>query len=394
MRILFVSSGKSATSNAYNHRIFNIERHCRQLGADTSRLFLGNLFFDSPVLIQLLNLPFILRYLRKFDVIHAGGQGAAFFFAVATRLIGRNTIVIYDVHSDIITESRLVRRGKLDFVGYFIEFEMLLTEYVALSGIKYFITSSSEIKRRLLQRNRHVRSENVEIILNGVDLAEFTPQRNTIPLLDPKVFTVTYAGSFGAIEAVDTLVRAAEILSDENVNFKLIGFSKEDRKIKSDIQKRLENKALLLDWLPRNELVAELQKSDVLVIPADSSNRKQSDNRSAVFVTKFAEFLAIAKPVIATRLDMISRIVETYDCGFVCEANAESIAESIREAKGTSAEVLQRKGRNGRQFAETELDVNLICKKYLQFLGKLLKQRESERVQPRTKSGDYLHHVR
>ena len=71
----------------------------------------------------------------------------------------------------------------------------------------------------------------------------------------------------------------------------------------------------------------------MLVIPADSSNRKQSDNRSAVFVTKFAEFLAIAKPVIATRLDIISRIVETYDCGFVCEANAESIAESIREAR-------------------------------------------------------------
>lgn len=388
-----MSSQKSTASNAYYHRIFNIERHCRQLGADTDRLFLGDLFFDSPVLIQLLNLPFILRYLKKFDVIHAGGQSAAFFFAVATRLIGRNTIVIYDVHSNIITESRLMHRGKLDFGGYFIGFEMLFTEFVAIFCIKYFITSSSEIKRRLLQRNRHVRSENVEIILNGVDLAEFTPERSTIPPLDPKVFTVTYAGSFGAIEAVDNLVQAAEILSDETINFKFIGFSKEDQEIKLDIQRRLGNKALLLDWLPRNELVDELQKSDVLVIPADSTNRKQSENRSAVFVTKFAEFLATAKPVIATRLDLVSRIVETYDCGFVCKANAESIAESIRKAKGTSAEVLQRKGRNGRRFAETELDVNLICKKYLQFLGKLLKQRESEHVQPHTKSEDYLHRV-
>ena len=139
----------------------------------------------------------------------------------------------------------------------------------------------------------------------------------------------------------------------------------------------------MLDWLPRDELISQLQKSDLLVIPADSTNRKQSANRTAVFVTKFAEFLAIAKPVIVTKLEIVSEIVEKYDCGFVCEATAEAIAESIREAKGTSAEVLQRKGCNGRRFAEAELDINLICKKYLHFLDKLLKQR-----------GSYLSHTR
>jgi glycosyltransferase involved in cell wall biosynthesis len=376
MRILFASSEKSTASNACNHRVFNIERHCKQLGADTSRLFLGDLFFDSPVFIQLLNLPFILRYLKKFDVIHAGASGAAFFFSIATRFIGRNTIVVYDVHSDAITESRLMPKGKLDFIGYFIEFEILFTEYIALSGTKYFLASSSEIKRRLLERNRKVISRNVEIIVNGVDLAQFTSQKS----LDPPVFTATYAGSFGAIESVDTLVRAAEILSNENILFKFIGFSKEDLSIKSDIQKRLGNKALLLDWLPRNELVAELQNSNVLVIPSDSRNRKQAENRSAVFVTKFAEYLAVAKPVIVTKLDITSKIVDSCDCGFVCEANAESIAECIRKAEKTPSTVLQKKGLNGRRFAETELNIDLICKRYLQFLNKLLKQRSSERV--------------
>jgi glycosyltransferase involved in cell wall biosynthesis len=335
---------------------------------------LGDLFFDYPVLIQLLNLPFILRYLKKFDVIHAGGTGAAFVLAVATRFIGRKNIVIYDMHSDAITESRLWREGKLDYHGYFTEFEMLSTNYLASAGIKYFITASSELKRRLLQRNRHVRSENVEIVVNGVDLAEFTPQKNTITFLDPPVFAVTYAGSFDAIEGVDNLVRAAEILSGENVNFKFIGFRQADRRIKSDIQKRLGNKAILIDWLPRNELVAELQKSDVLVIPADSSNRNQAVNRSAVFVTKFAEFLAVAKPVIVTEIDLTSKIVAAVDCGFVCKATAKSIAEAIQKAKGTSRDILFMKGQNGRRFAETELDENLICKKYLKFLYRIIKQ--------------------
>ena len=373
MRILFVSGEKSSISNAYSHRIFNIERHCRLTGADTRRFFLGDLFFGSPVLIQPLNIPFILKYLRTFDVIHAGGSGVAFFFTVAKPLLGRNTIVVYDVHSDVLTETRLTMRGRFDLAGYFTVFEMLTTEHVAMRFINYFIASSSEIKRRLLERARRVKSVNVEIILNGVDLQVFKPQRADAPIVNNKPFTVTYAGSFYTVEAVDNLVRAAEILFSENVYFKLIGFRAEHLGIKIEIQKRLGNKALLIDWLPRHELVDELQKSDVLVIPADASTREQSENRSAVFVTKFAEYLAVAKPVIMTRLDLPSKIVERVDCGFVCEPTAESIAETILKAKGTSREVLQKKGQNGRRFAEAELDVNLICKKYLQFLAKILK---------------------
>jgi len=371
---------KSTTSNAYNHRIFNIERHCKQLGADTSRLYLGDLLFGSPVLIQLLNLPFILRYLRKFDVIHGGGNGAAFFFAVATRLIGRNTLVIYDVHSDTLTEIRLSKKHSFDFAGYFVEFETLLMEYVALWGTKYFIASSPEIKRRLLQRNRHIRSENVEVILNGVDLEQFVPEKDddTWVASNPHTFTVTYAGSFFKLEAVDNLILAAEMVSnEEDINFKFIGFREEDFNIKMDIRKRLGNKAVLIDWLPKSKLVTELQKSDVLVIPADASTREVSENRKAVFVTKFAEFLAVAKPIIVTGIDMTSKIVEKFDCGFVCEPTAESIAEAIQKAKRTSRDILFMKGRNGRRFAETELDENLICKKYLQFLDGILKTRHA-----------------
>jgi glycosyltransferase involved in cell wall biosynthesis len=93
----------------------------------------------------------------------------------------------------------------------------------------------------------------------------------------------------------------------------------------------------------------------------------------AIFPSKFAEFLALAKPVIVTRIDETASIVERFDCGFVCEPTAESMAETILKAKGTPKKVLHLKGYNGRQFAETELDINLICKKYLQFLDRIMK---------------------
>ena len=181
MRILFVSlQSKNTTSNAYNQRIFNNERHCRQLGADTSLLFLGDLLFHSPVLLQPLNIPFILRYLRQFDVVIAEAAGSAYFLALAKPLLRTDTLLVYDVHNDALAECRLIRKGRFDLAGYFIEFEMRLLEYVGFNGIDYFSVASPGLKQRLLSRNRRIRDENIEVILNGVDLESFGSQVETV----------------------------------------------------------------------------------------------------------------------------------------------------------------------------------------------------------------------
>jgi glycosyltransferase involved in cell wall biosynthesis len=375
MKILFVGFTKSSERHAYNHRIRQIEQHCRKLGAETSLLFVGDLLFCSPVLIQPLNLPFILKYLRNFDVVSAEGPGAAYFFALTRLLIGRSTLVVYDVHSDNITESYLTKKGLLDFAGLFTSFQMRLTEYVARTYTDYFTVAWPDLKQRLLSRKRKLKAENVEVVLNGVDLESFMPPKEKKCNYRSKAFTVTYAGSFFKVEGTDTLIRAAEILRNEEIFFKLIGFGNSDLSKKKEIRRRLGGKVELLNWLSRDELVAELCKSDVLVIPADSSSCEQSKNRFGLIPTKFAEYLALSKPVIVTRLDGTSKIVEQSDCGFVCEPTAESIAETIRAAKETPSEILLLKGLNGRKLAEREFDYNSICKKYLLFLQKILEER-------------------
>jgi glycosyltransferase involved in cell wall biosynthesis len=372
MRILFVAlQSKNATSNAYNQRIFNNERHCRQLGAETSILFMGDLLFHSPVLLQPLNIPFILRYIRKFDVVIAEAAGPAYLLALAKHLLRTDTLLVYDEHNDALAECRLVRKGRFDLAGYFIEFEMRLLEYVGFNGIDYFSAASPGLKRRLLERNRRIRDEHVEVILNGVNLESFGSKPETVNNSCENSFTVTYAGSYVRYQGIETLVKAAEILRNQDVHFKFLGFRKEDLAIKEEILNRLGVKATLLDWLPKDELLSELWKSDILIIPSMAGCNR------AIFPAKFAEFLALAKPVIVTRIDETASIVERFDCGFVCKPTAESISDTILEAKGTSKKVLHLKGYNGRKFAETELDINLICKKYLKFLGKLLKQRKS-----------------
>jgi glycosyltransferase involved in cell wall biosynthesis len=368
MRILFVAlESKNTPSNAYNQRIFNNEKHCRKLGADTSILFLRDLLFHSPALIQALNIPFVLRYLRQFDVIIAEAAGSAYFVALAKPLLRNESVLVYDVHNDALAECRLMRKGRFDIAGYFIEFEMRLLEYVGFNGIDYFSVASPGLKQRLLSRNRIIKYEHVEVILNGVNLESFRSRGEIVDSSYENCFTVTYAGTYVKYQGIENLIKAAEILHSRDVHFKFLGFRKEDLKIKQEILNRLKEKATILDWLPKSELLFELKKSDILIIPSMAGCKR------AIFPSKFAEFLALAKPVIVTRIDETSNIVERFDCGFVCEPTAESIAKTILKAKETPKKVLLLKGYNGRRFAEAQLDINSICKKYLQFLDRIMK---------------------
>jgi glycosyltransferase involved in cell wall biosynthesis len=375
MRILFVSSWTPKKAPAYESRIINIEKHCKKLGADTSRLFLWKLFFGSPVLIQPLNIPFVLRSLRQFDVIIAEGNGSAYVLALTKTLLRNNTLLIYDMHNDALAESCLFGKGRFNIEGYFRGFNACLTEYLGFNGFDYFAVASLGLKRNLLERKPCIKDENVEVILNGVDLELFGSKNQTTTNSLEYPFIVAYSGSYAEYQGIENVVKAAEILHNKDIHFKFMGFREEDLAIKTKIKNRLKEKVTCLDWLPKDELISELQKSDVLISP---SGQCAGHSGRAVFPTKFGEFLALAKPVIVTNIDETSSIVERFDCGFICKPTAESFAETILNAKESPKDVLRMKGYNGRRFAEAELDIKLICKKYLEFLEKLLKERVSK----------------
>lgn len=366
MRILFISSIKPKTAPAYEHRVSSIEDQCRKLGANTSRLSLWKLFFGCPVLIQPLNIPFILGFLRNFDVLVAEGSGPACTLVLAKSLLRADTLLVYDMHNDYLAESRLLKKTRFDLIGSFMKFETLLMEYIGFNGFTYFLAASPGLKQRILDRKHSIKTDNVEVILNGVDLKLFTPQENYFNT-NENCFTVAYAGSYPNYQGIENLVKAAEILlhAGEAVHFKFMGFRKNELSIKKNIENRLKDKVTCLERLPKDKLISELHKTDVLISPS------ASDSGRAIFPVKFGEYLALAKPVIVTCIDETSEIVNRIDCGFVCEPTAESIASAILKAKRTPKKVLHLKGNNGRKFAETELDIKIVCRILLRFLSKL-----------------------
>jgi len=238
-------------------------------------------------------------------------------------------------------------------------------------GIKnsnYFAVCSTPLKQYLMSKG--INTDQIEIIRNGVDINLFKPHQK---YSQNEKFIVTYAGSFRKYQGVNLLVRAAKLLQNKNVFFKLIGFNENDLELKKKIKQTLE-KVILIDRLPRSELVNHLQTSDILIIPREIYRNLPNELRATTHTTttKFAECIAVGKPVIVTNLDDSSEFVNKYDCGFVCEPTAKSIAETILKTKEMPSTILHRKGKNSRKLAEAVFDQRIINRLYYAFLSRIV----------------------
>jgi glycosyltransferase involved in cell wall biosynthesis len=368
MKVLFVSSLPSFytdENSSYMHRLIMLKKGLEKYGINTNILYLGNYLFRTPSLITPLNLPFIFKLMRGYDIIHGGGTGGAYVAGLAKYFLKLDNKIIYDIHGNAIEENRLLRRSLFDMTGNYRVFQTKIMESIATKYSDYFIACSEPLKD--YYNSKGIDKDRIEVIPNGVDTELFKPKN--VNDKENKNFIVTYAGGFHKYQGIDILIRAGELLQEEDdVKFRIIGFQKGDLHLKRSIDQRLGKKAELIDRLPRRDLVSYLNESDILVIP-----RLSCPALEAAFPTKFVEYISIGKPVIATRVGQIAKLVEEYNCGLVCEPTAESLADAIAKAKNLSHEELFKMGTNGRKLAVTKFDQDIIGKKYSKFLYEIMR---------------------
>jgi glycosyltransferase involved in cell wall biosynthesis len=354
VRVLFVSAFSSREFWAYHQRLTNLKEGLKQLNVPTGMLCIGDYFIKLPTLLKAVNIPLIKKEFGNYDVIHAGASSACYVMGLAKKL--GHYKLIQDVHGCI--EELLLLGGTLDFHRDYSYLQELILEKISNITSDLFITCSKPLKDRLLQKG--IDKDIIEVIRNGVDTELFKPKDC---LSNGKEFVVTYAGSFQKWQGIENLLAAAKLITDADLKFRIIGFTNEDSPLKNKIRHALKGQAELIDSLNQTELVNQLCSSDVLIIP-----RNRSIATQMAFPTKFAEYLAVGKPVITTNVDETSNFVRGYGCGFVCEPSAEAIAQTIMKAKKLPQEALRHMGKNGRQLAELKFDRKVIARQYLEFL--------------------------
>jgi glycosyltransferase involved in cell wall biosynthesis len=299
--------------------------------------------------------------MRGYDVIHAGNPFVAFPFCLFRRHL--NATLVHDLHGDVISEMRLIRRlerHKLKNTFHFLE--SLMLQEVAIHHSDYNLVVSRPLQKLLL--DHHVPPKKIRLIRNGVDIETFRP--NGVPRSG--TFTVCYAGAYQAWQGVDFLIEAGQMLQDLDIKFKFMGFreTQYDRKWKEKIRQSLGSKAELVDRVPLGELVRQLQAADLLV-----TCRPYHPANVVSFSTKFGEYLALGKPVLVTDVEETAQFVRKYNCGLVYQPSASGLAKAIRQAQSMGSSRLQAMGERGRRVAETTFAWEVVCQEYYDFLTRI-----------------------
>jgi glycosyltransferase involved in cell wall biosynthesis len=363
LKVLFLSRSQAGDRSAYSHRIHQLKRGVEKLGVRTGILYLGDDPITSHTMLPLY-IPRVSRILREYDFIHAGGTPGAFVASVCKPFHLKK--IIYDVHGDPIGEilQEKADPGSQRALGSFPVIKSFIQESIATCMSDYYFVVSEPLKRLFIHRG--VRPESITIIRNGVDLDLFRKLPSS-RRRGGSFRLFTYAGKFQPYQAVDDFIDAAVQIRKTRPDFlfQIIGFSREDESRKAEILHRSRGMVRLIDGKPQAELNRLLNESDVLVIP-----RRSSRVTRIAFPTKFAEYVAMEKPVLVSSVDESARFTEANRCGVVYGEGVEAMKEGILRMGRLSYADLQLMGRRGRRMAETNFEWSRICRKYVEFLKK------------------------
>jgi glycosyltransferase involved in cell wall biosynthesis len=361
LKVIFLSRSHAGDGSAYSHRIHQLKSGIEKLGVRTGILYLGEKTLTSHTMLPLY-IPQVSRILRECDFIHAGGTPSAFVASLCKPFHRKK--VIYDVHGDPIGEilQEKADPGSRRFLGAFPVTKAFIQEVIATALSDYFFVVSEPLKRLFIRRG--VPSGAIAVIRNGVDLNLF----KKIPLHRrrhgrSRIFT--YAGKFQPYQAVDDFIDAAVEIRKirRDFVFQIIGFSPDDGPRKAEIASRSGGAVRLLDGRPQVDLNRILNESDVLVIP-----RRASRVTTIAFPTKFAEYVAMEKPVLVSSVDESASFTVTHRCGIVYGEGAEAMRQGILRIGGLSEAEYGSMGRRGRVMAESHFEWSRICRNYVDFL--------------------------
>jgi glycosyltransferase involved in cell wall biosynthesis len=192
-------------------------------------------------------------------------------------------------------------------------------------------------------------------IPNGIDVAEWEGERTPLPVVHAEVltrlkregrFVVGYAGAHGLANALGTVVDAASLISDQQVDFVLVGQGPE----KETLMKRAAQLGLsnihLLPSISKEAIPSLLNAMDVLYIGL----QRQPLFRFGVSPNKLIDYMMAGVPVIQA-IDAGNDLVKESGCGItIAPEDPQALVEAVKEMMNKTTQERESIGTKGRAY--------------------------------------------
>jgi glycosyltransferase involved in cell wall biosynthesis len=269
--------------------------------------------------------------------------------AFVARMIGRPFVYnIRDLYPDMAVGGDIVRRN-----SWTNRWENMHRN--ALQHAARVIVLGEDMRERILSKG--VSPDRVRVVRDGTAAtpALCDPDSNDPVVRDVRCglpFVVLHAGNLGFYGAWTTLVKAAEILRDENLGLVFVGDGANRAAVETEA-KGLSN-VRFLPFRPASQIPHVMRAGDLHIITV------RRGLEGVVVPSKLYSILAAGRPVlvVASAKTDAARIVRESGCGFTADPDdPETIAAAIRTARNNPAE-LASMGRRAREAAAKYARVN------------------------------------
>lgn len=217
----------------------------------------------------------------------------------------------------------------------------------------------------------------VEYHPNPGELAfEATPAGSAALMLEPG-FNVVFAGNLGSVQALDTLLAAAQLLRGlPSVRFVLIGSGSRASWAQREVQRLGLTNVHMPGRFAAEQMPAILAQASALLV-----SLARDPIMSQTVPSKMQAYLAAGRPIIAALDGEGARVVEQAGAGITCPAeDAAALAQAVRTLHATSAQALERMGQSGRRYYEQHFEPGVLARRLAQRFADLVTTRQRVRA--------------
>ena len=170
------------------------------------------------------------------------------------------------------------------------------------------------------------------------------------------IFDFMFAGNLGAVQSIETIVKAARVLEKEPVRFHIVGGGTDLEHLK-EISSDLKNMVFYgrhpLEEMPR---YYEMADAMLITLAADPI-------LSMTLPGKVQSYLAVGKPIIGAIDGETKVVIDAAECGFCGKAEGvEELVDNIRKFISDSTDRVAL-GRNARAFYERNFQKSMFMDK-------------------------------
>ncbi len=228
----------------------------------------------------------------------------------------------------------------------------------------------------------HVPREKISVVENGVEAHIFAPGEESDlrrQLGVENKFVVSYIGTMGMAQRLETVIEAAAILQSTNpeIAFLIVGEGAEKQRLVVRARECNLINLQFIDQQCREKIPAYIRASDVCLVPL-----KKDELFKTVIPSKMLEFMSCARPVILGVDGQARAILEEARAGISIEPeNAVTLAEAIRHL-AINREAACELGQNGREYVIRKFSRGYTADRYIQLLEEVrnLPQRRTAEV--------------